>query len=220
MNINEARLLLEEFENKEKIEVKLCNCDGNQIVSVNGFDTCTNCGTQSLESCEVTHEANDNSTAFLSRRSLYKRRLYCIEKLRLMSSRKACNDPNYKTVIAMIRSVEGYIGNIKDLKFILNQMRLNKYYRFIYSMYFDLKKEKLIELSDDQIQLITNEFVKVDVLFKRFFETYHYRRNIMSYSAVIFLIMKDLKIPGRRHIILPYNFKEIKKLYKKLTEHV
>ena len=99
---------------------------------------------------------------------------------------------------------------IFELKKHMKVLRMNKLYPYIYLIFFDIKKIKLIDLNLNQIDKITTEFVKTEMQFK---SCDIKRKNMLSYYSLIYLTMKRLGYVGYNHIILPNNFKEMKLNY-------
>ena len=76
-------------------------------------------------------------------------------------------------------------------------------YKHIYNLWFDIKKAKLVTLTNSQISNLCDEFVKLDCLFKN---TPRNRKNMYNYNSMIYFLMKKNKIiQGCNHILLPYN---------------
>ena len=95
LSLENAHIFLEDFEDqiKPKVDVQEYNtyecqeCRGKLIFS-NFFLTCTNCGLTDLDECERVYL--EDPFTFIRKRSFYKRKLYAIEKLYMMTCRKYC----------------------------------------------------------------------------------------------------------------------------------
>ena len=213
LSLENAHLFLEAFQDqiKPKVDVQEYNTDECQechgeLIFINFFLTCTNCGLTDLDKCERVYL--DDSETFIRKRSFYKRKLYAIEKLYMMTCRKPCKKANYDNCIKILAKKK--FETIFELKKIMKDLKMNKLYPYIYLAFFDIKKVKLIYLSENQIDTITTEFVKTEMQFKRCVIK---RKNMLSYYALIYLTMKQLGYDGYEHIILPNNFKKIKESY-------
>ena len=212
LSLENAHIFLEDFEDKinpkdvQKYNSYECQeCRGELIFS-NFFLTCIECGLTDLDECEMVYF--EDYDAFIRKRSFYKRKLYAIEKLYMMTCRKPCKKANYDNCIKILAKKK--FETIFELKKIMKDLKMNKLYPYIYLAFFDIKKVKLIYLSENQIDTITTEFVKTEMQFKRCVIK---RKNMLSYYALIYLTMKQLGYDGYEHIILPNNFKKIKESY-------
>ena len=212
LNFENAHLFLEIFEiQKSPIVDKKYNSDqcqdcGGILIFSNFFLTCSNCGLTDFDKCEMCYL--DDPEVFIRKRSFYKRKLYATEKLKLMTCRKPCKKANYKESIKLLAKKK--FRTIFELKKLMKVLRMNKLYPYIYLIFFDIKKIKLIDLSLNQIDKITTEFVKTEMQFK---SCDIKRKNMLSYYSLIYLTMKRLGYTGYNHIILPNNFKEMKLNY-------
>lgn len=213
LSLENAHLFLEAFEDqiKPKAEVQEYNADECQechgkLIFMNFFLTCSNCGLTDLDKCERSYL--DDSETFIRKRSFYKRKLYAIEKLKLMTCRKPCKKANYVASIKILAKKK--FETIFELKKLMKDLKMNKLYPYIYLAFFDIKKVKLINLNENQIDKITTEFAKTEMQFKN---CEIKRKNMLSYYTLIYLTMKHLGYAGYEHIILPNNFKTMKESY-------
>jgi hypothetical protein len=212
LSLENAHIFLEDFEEQinpkdvqEYNNYECSECRGELIFS-NFFLTCIECGLTDLDECEMVYF--DDYDAFIRKRSFYKRKLYAIEKLYMMTCRKPCKKANYDASIKILAKKK--FETIFELKKHMKDLKMNKLYPYIYLAFFDIKKVKLIYLSENQIDKITTEFVKTESQFK---SCKIKRKNMLSYYALIYLTMKHLGYAGYEHIILPNNFKKIKESY-------
>ena len=212
LNFENAHLFLENFEIQKSPIVEKhytsdqCQDCGGILIFSNFFLTCSNCGLTDFDNCEMCYL--DDPEVFIRKRSFYKRKLYATEKLKLMTCRKPCKKANYKESIKLLAKKK--FRTIFELKKLMKILRMNKLYPYIYLIFFDIKKIKLIDLSLNQIDKITTEFVKTEMQFK---SCDIKRKNMLSYYSLIYLTMKRLGYTGYNHIILPNNFKEMKLNY-------
>jgi hypothetical protein len=217
-----AHLLLEEFYNDNTLDERVSatgsylesDCDHN-IVDADGFDCCIKCG-------EVTDNAKfvieQQCFEYYKRRATYKRRLYCIEKLRLMSCQKFCIYRR-KEYLKMLKDMKKCKFNtINKLRRLMNTRGYTQFYKYIYLIFRELKGVQLITLTQQQIHIIAVKFVDVDVKFREFLHIHHERKNIMSYNSIIYCVMKELKIQGYKTMVLPLNHKSMQQLHTLLME--
>jgi hypothetical protein len=140
------------------------------------------------------------------KRSVYKRRLYCMEKLKLMTGHKTCNKPSYTAMVKRLSQYKEEIHSMYDLRKKMKKLKYNKYYKYIYSIYYDIFGRKPVPLTYNQIDFITEAFVRYDCLFK--LSNFHCRRNMLSYTTLIYYIMKKLNLKCKKNLLLPNNHKK------------
>ena len=73
-----------------------------------------------------------------------------------MTCRKPCKKNNYIASIKILTKKK--FETIFELKKLMKDLRMNKLYPYIYLVFFDIKKIKLINLNMNQIDNITTEF--------------------------------------------------------------
>jgi hypothetical protein len=118
--------------------------------------------------------------------------------------------------------VKEYFENLKDdfndinsFYFLMKAHGYSKYYPNIYGLWYDIKKYRLITLTYKQIDILVNEFVKIDILFK---SNSNGRSNMISYNSTLYYLFKKLKIKGCSEILLPYNYKRMLQRLKVLNK--
>ena len=202
MDFSEALALYEDLEFeavdtvKKNLNTGLCEeCLTGELVKVDGFPTCIECGAMCLEAANYVADA-----VWMAKRSLYKRRLYCIEKLKLMVGQKTCSTPEYMKLVKRLNKRK--IKSLVHLKQLLRHWGLRKFYKHIYNLYFDVKKIRLIKLTGQEIGKLSRQFVELEGRFK---QDDNKRNNMYNYSSVLYLLMNWSGIAGRKHIILPLN---------------
>ena len=214
LTLENAHLFLEDFDlemNPKQAEDirdpnKCQECDG-ELQYVNHFLTCVDCGLTDLDKCQTI--AMESSDEYIPKRSLYRRKLYALDKLRMLNSQKTCKKAIYKDAVSKLRTSE--FSTIHELKELMKTHNYNKLYPYIYLIYHEIKQVKLIDLDWRQIDKIADEFVKREIKFKTSEKTSK-RKNMLSYNVMIYMIMKDLNYKGYDHILLPQNYKDVKKL--------
>lgn len=210
LNIKNAHLILEDFylEMNPKVEepkdLNICEQCSGQLQFINHYLTCTSCGLTDLDITDTCYmESYDE---YVPKKSLYKRKLYALDKIRMLTCQKVCKKNDYKTSVRQLSKYE--FEDILDLKLMMKQLKMNKLYPYIYMIYYDINKVKLIDLKWNQIDRIADEFVKFEIQFKTSAKTSK-RKNMLSYYSIIYLIMKRLNYDGYQHIILPNNFDQM-----------
>lgn len=181
---------------KKTVQPGLCEeCLIGELVKVDGFPTCMDCGTMCLDAANYVSDA-----VWMAKRSMYKRRLYCIEKLKLMTGQKICCHPDYMKLVKRLKKRK--VKSLVHLKQLLRNWNLRKFYKHIYNIYFDIKNIRLIKLTGQEIGKLSKQFVELEGRFKQCDTE---RNNMYNYSSILYLLMKRNKISCRKHIILPLN---------------
>jgi hypothetical protein len=212
MDWSQAHLIYEEVaagkdEVIEKIDNDWCeDCDIQMIQTGKGFDACPMCG-----ACNCLDAVFVPQEAWVKRQSMYKRRLYCQEKLRLLTCQKICNSQRYKKLVKRLKKLK--VKNLVVMKQYLKEWGCRGLYKYIYGMYRDVTGKKLVAMTSQQIGRLSTEFVKMEVQFRM---ERGERKNFYNYSSVIYLLMRKHKIPGYKHIVLPLNYMKIRREMKAL----
>lgn len=222
LTMNTACMLYEDFV-KSDVQKKANNtycehCNVDLIMADDSFKVCPKCGSVDFENVKFQLETPYENIYTRCRKTLYKRRLYCREKLSLITCNKNCNSKHFKAMIKVVSTYD--FDTVDELREILRDLEYQKYYKFIYSIYFQIKKVKLITLTSQQIDQISLAFVAVDVQFRKFAKIHHNRSNIISYNSIIYMTMKRLKIKGSEHIILPQNHRHMEILFDLLNQEI
>lgn len=211
LSLENAHLILENLEMEmnpeiepEPIDPNVCSECGGNLQFINYYLTCTTCGLTDLDS--VDNCCLENFDDYIPKKSLYRRKLYALDKIRMLTSQKVCKKNNYRASVDQLSKYN--FTDIFGLKKIMKRLKLNKLYPYIYLIYFDIKKVKLIDLKWYQIDKIADELVKFEIQFKTSDKTSN-RKNMLSYYSIIYLIMKRLNYDGYQHIILPNNFNQM-----------
>lgn len=151
--------------------------------------------------CEtITNDFIVNDYITKKKNNFYYRRLYFIEKLNLIAGLKVRRTADYKDKIDILKNKE--FKNIKELKKIMKKMGMNKYYRYIYNIYYDIKKIRIINITSQDVSKLSAEFVRMESEFKNN-KDQHGRRNMFPYSAMIYYLLKKNNIPGHTKLLLP-----------------
>lgn len=215
LTIENAHLFLEDWdaefnpiERKTRDMSKCEDCSGTMIVA-NFFWTCSSCGLTDLNRPEGVYLEGDD---YIPKKSMYKRKLYCLEKLKLINCHKISNSPAYKRMIKQLLDCDDEFNTVFELRALMKKLKFNKFYKFIYSIYRDIKHVKLIDLGWRDMDVISDEFVKLEWKFRGSSE----RKNMFSYNTMIYVIMKRLGYKCHEHILLPQNHKEVETLIKLL----
>lgn len=218
MTLELAQNLYDDFilgakpEKEKKRTIGYCEeCETPSLTNEGGMNVCTLCGL--VDSFETVVEY---STDYIPKKSLYKRRLYCMDKLRHINCLKAPRRTQKHNEIINKISSEYEFDSIIELKQILKELGAKTLYKYLYFVYYDIKKTKAIDISLRNMNVIVDQFVQIDSKFKC--SDLHKRRNIVSYHSLIFYIMKKNNIDGYDNIILPYNNVKIMRLIRDIDK--
>lgn len=214
INIHNCHLFLEEFlqldEQPKKVERRLyceeCECD--LILHDNSFYVCPSCG--QVDDTSIYVESYGDCVSH-NKPCLYKRRLYCQDRLKMLCCQKTSRSKHYKEICKRLKEREDDFATIEELFYLMKELNMSKFYPHIYNLWRDIKKTRLITLSELQIRQLTEQFVELEWLFRKNKATK--RKNMLSYSTTIYYLFKKNKLPDSRHILLPYNHSE---MYQKL----
>lgn len=212
MNLTHAQQVWDDFRQEKQplvADTAASKCEECGVVLVKtgaGFKACPMCGAcDCLETDLVCHET------WVKKQSMYKRRLYCQEKLRMLVGLKQSTSPRYKTLVKRMKKLN--VKSLVIMKQYLKEWGERNMYKYIYSMYTDVTGKKLITLSSQQIDKISIEFVIMESKFK---QNKGKRKNFFNYLSMIYLLMRKHKLKGHSHILLPLNFFEIRRHMKLL----
>ncbi len=196
---------------KDKYTCKNDDCDG-KLIADDGFAYCDMCG--AVDSDHVVQEYLEYNTMGYYKKTnyYYKRRQYCIEKLMLLAGQKVSRSKQYNEMISVLEKKK--FTNIHELKKIMKKYNYSKFYKYVYSVFYDLKKTRLINLTDQQIKSICQEFIDMESKFKNIDDKK--RKNIYAYNSIIYYIMKKNNIQGYDNVIVPHNNNFIIKQLKSL----
>lgn len=210
MNIENVHRIIEDFENAPIVMNRVNYCDecNTEMYINNDQYVCNQCGLcgdyiPALEAFEQSSHM---------KKVLYRRRIYCVDKLRMISCLKSPRTQEYINTIKKL-STEDF-SNIYELYDIMKEMNMFKYYKNIYDIFHSIKKVKLIELTYNQIERITDDFIEIERKFKSVEN--NTRQNMFNYSSIIKVLLQKHKIRGAEHLILPYNHEEMIKHIKAL----
>lgn len=210
MNIENVHRYIEAFEDAPIIMNKMNHCEDcgiDMIINIDQY-VCGNCGDCGgyIEALEVF-----DISAHM-KKVLYRRRVYCMDKLRMISCLKSPRTCDYRNIIKTL-SIEDF-STIHELYDLMKELNMFKYYKNIFDIYYSIKKVKLITLTYTQIERIADDFIKIESKFKSIEN--NSRKNMFNYNSVIKLLLRRHKIKGAEHMILPYNHCDMLKIIKTL----
>jgi|GEM_PF-5166576 len=175
-----------------------CKHDYRQLEA---YYTCILCGR-----CDVTRLVIYEKIKLVNRNNLhlYHRKIYFSEKMRLLTGQKQSENIGYSNMIKFLKNEK--FDTIIELKKIMKKNNFNKFYKYIYSIYTDIKNVKLINLTYANVNFLCSKFLLTEREFKKI---YPKRKNILSYNIIIYTLLKKYNFPCYKYIILPRNNKKI-----------
>lgn len=176
---------------------------------IEGFYCCPQCGIMDIDSPSIVKEHVED---YIPKTALYKRRLYAMEKMKLMTGHKACRNKHYNKIIKELGEYE--IDSLVELKDYMKQCKMHRYYKYIYNIYYDLTGTRLINLSNQDMDFLSRKFVELESKFK--LSDTHKRNNIFNYNSILYLLMKKYKYKDYKNLLLPLNHLKIAKIIKNL----
>lgn len=185
-------------------------CDDYNGCSINGYTSCINCGMVNLNSPIFCFDINSpNYTA--KHKYPYKRFIYFKQKLNYINS-ITYYAPNPALIYFIERNKGKNIRSLSKLKKVMKKLRLNKYYKYIYSIYYSITGRKIIEIPMNKYPKFINQFINLE----RVFAKNGIRKNLYSYNVILFFLMKLNGCHDYKHLILPLNKNKLKKKLKEL----
>jgi hypothetical protein len=188
-----------------------------QLTIYNYFYYCEQCCEMYI-SDPLHDDEHEYNGRYKCKKTSYTRRSYFIEKLKMMSGYKQSKSPTYNSMINNLKSIVGDNPlDINKLKRIMKDEKYNTHYKYIYDIYKDVTGVKIIDLTMNDICIITDRFIQMNNNFKIENDTYYGgRNNMVSYDLLIRNILKELNYDCYRHIIVPKKTVFIKKIYKRI----
>jgi hypothetical protein len=204
MNFEQALKLYEDYLHGTKKEPACrlhayyyCEC-GNAYIMSDLYKMCSECATaEPLGAVVLPIGVRIN-------KSLYHRRSYFVERMNLLCGYKQCNSMEYSSVVR--RCKKHKFSSIRQLRKVMKRIGVNKYYKYVYNIYYAIKKVRHVKITQQRIALLSQEFVVMEGFFKQNRDT-HQRKNLFSYSVIIYMLLKRHKIAGARYILLPHQSK-------------
>lgn len=198
----------DDFINKINKNIKCC--DNNMETFRDGFKTCMNCGLVDLNA-QVLYFNNSNDTHTIVNKYPYKRYVYFKQKLNYINC-ITFYKLNPKLIYFIECNKNKNIRSISKLKKVMKKVGLNKYYKYIYSIYQSITGKQMINIPMNTYDRYVNQFINLE----RIFLKHKIRKNLYSYNVILFLLMKLNGCPDYKHLILPLNKNKLRKKLKDL----
>lgn len=200
------RDMYDEFLDDHKSDEELSDCQHDNRI-IDGYYTCILCGVVDITKL-LFHENLQRYKSYF----VYHRKSYFREKMKLLTGIKQPTNMEYNHIVSILK--EHQFENIFELKKLMRKLKMSKYYKFIYCIYFDVKKVKLFPLGINEIEKLIHEFILLERQFKLAYPNKH---NLLSYNIVIYCILKKNNYECYKHVLLPKNRKKILKIVNNLV---
>jgi hypothetical protein len=185
-------------------------CSLAEFIHIEKIPTCINCGFVDFAHQLYVHNPYDGNF-MLKIIQPYKRIVYFRQKLNLI-----CCKIYYpiipKILFFINKNKNKKFKNLKKLKTVMKHAKLNKYYKYIYSIYFEISGRQLIKMDYRQYEQLIYFFIKME----RIFLKQNIKKNLYSYNVIIYFLLKMIGHPDFKFIILPLNRNRIKKKISEL----
>jgi hypothetical protein len=154
--------------NEEKKQDVISTCDHNYI-SVDGYYTCNLCGAIDIDRhiFVATFDPEKRRGP-----SLYSRKQYFKDKLRFLCCIKQPKNDNENYIRVLNKLVGSSFKTVRELRDIMKEKGLRRYYKYMYTIFYDITHVKLINLTHTEIDNLSNQFVKLEADFKRDYPGY------------------------------------------------
>lgn len=164
---------------------------------IEGLYTCTTCGLVDLNNYQTTLSFTDHKR---KRLYPYQRKNYFRKKLQLIAGYRVYwgESLRWNEMINTLKQTE--FDTIHELRIILRKKKMFKFYKFIYMIYYQIKKTKAIHLSHQDIEKMLSKFKR--------FENYCKlnKLKMINYNIIIYALIKHYNIQNRHNIFLPMKY--------------
>ena len=202
--------LFDTFFNDKELKQEFKCCDDPNYNYDSGVQCCTNCGSinNNIENY-CFNPYNDHTTLII--KYPYKRVVYFKQKLDLITG-NTMYKLNPKVVFFIESNKNKRIKSIYKLKKAMKRAGLNKYYKYVYSIYQAIMYDKLIDIKRKDYEKYVKQFKKIEEMFIQ----KKVRHNLYSYNVIIYFLLRLNNNDGYKHLILPLNKVKLKKKIKTL----
>jgi len=195
------------FKPTDHQQPEIDECNHDFVITETGH-TCQICGLVDLYRLVFK-----GSNVPVKNHHLYKRNNYFIEKMRLLAGIKQTTHPKYIEMIQLFKKKK--IDSIQKLRALMKRHGYSKFYKYIFSAYYDITGKKLISITHSDIKKLSFKFLT----FERHLKTnLRSRVNFPNYNTIIYLFLKKEGYADYQHIILPKNQKKIIEIITEIIE--
>lgn len=170
-------------------------CCNRETTIIDSNRTCTVCGRAVEEFVYVI----DTEGGMIKKRAQYKKGSYFKHILELVTCRKLSQSPKYNGVVEHLKTLP--FETIPQLRVLMKAHKYNKFYPFIFVIFFDIKKIKLINLSTTYYYRFLYEFGRIEHHFK--LHNHGKKRTMLSYHFIVYSLLKKYKMDCFKFIQIP-----------------
>jgi hypothetical protein len=195
-----------------------CSCGANWVI-VKGTPICTNCGICDNDRRVFQIDKYAGTFNFsMSRKIPYNRKRYFKTRLNLlMGYIQSPKTPAYKHMIKQLKICLAF-NSIRQLRTSMKVQGFNKFYPFIYNIWYEVKGTRVLNISVAQYHDLRKQFDD----FNRWFRHNKKDRNIVNYSVFLYAVLKHNNIEGYENLFLPtknkHSFNIVKEYYQYLNK--
>ena len=199
--------LYDEFPEDERVQDEEPQCEHDFVME--NLMVCQKCGFTDDKPLFI-----ENIEAKKARYYDYARVIYFVKRLRYMNRHVQCTLPEYNDII--LKLSERKFETLLELKKIMKELKLAKWYRYLYSIFYDIKKKKAIQMNHAQIENMTKLFIKIEREFENQFPG---KRNMVSYNVMFYYIFQFYGIDNSA-LILPKNKNRIGRIIENILANI
>lgn len=185
-------------------------CNNVKLCFIDNCETCINCGVVNLNNQIFDYNPyNDHSQYKII--YPYKRVIYFKQKLNYINC-VTFFKPNPRLAFFIEKNKNKKIKSIVSLRRIMKKVKLNKYYKYIYSIFEAITGRKLIEIRMNEYPLYITQFRNIEKIFVK----HKVRHNLYSYNVIIYFLLKLNGNESYKNMIMPLNKIKLKKKIRDL----
>ena len=174
-------LLQTVFPEPVKEEEPKAQCDHDYRYA-DGILTCVECGV--VEGSYLRGPDRVSGVFTNVRKHLYRRSNYFKEKLNLIAGYNQCIKSGYNE---MLQDLGNYkITDIHSLRKLMKSLGYHRFYKYIYNIYFELKKVRVINLTRADVDFMSHKYM---IFEKVYFKEFHEKPN---FTVVIYCMLCSL----------------------------
>lgn len=144
----------------------------------------------------------------------YVRKKYFLTRLKYMNRHVQCSHPEYGEMVRELKSEK--FETVYELKKLMKKHGMARHYRYLYSIYYDIKGKKVTNMTFEQIDDMANLFVRIE---REFRKQHPHMKNMVSYNMMFYYIFQIYGVDNSA-LILPKNKNKIGKIIENLLKEI
>lgn len=172
------------------------------------FLVCKNCG-KAEENINLVNTFEINKILQHKTNLCYKRLKYFKQKINLITIKTICNTPDINIIINNDEIKN--CSSIQELVEVISSLKMRKFIKHVYEIYYTIHKIKLINFSAVDIYNLEKLFIKFEKSVKS-----NKIKYLNNYNEIIYHLMIKLNLSGSQHILKPRTFKKNENTYKNI----